>query len=564
MRKSLLDLLTEAGKLPGEKIEQVSATLESFPGSPVKKIVSANIISEDDLLRLLSEKLGLPYISLRKLRREPIVIENLSEKFLKQAKVLPLGLTDSTLSIAVSDPFDFYTLEAVSLATGYNLEISLAREEEIVDAIERLSSSETGSMDKIIEDLDKDRRDISLDEEGGDVDHLKDMASEAPVIKLVNLVISRAIEVGASDIHFEPFEGSFMVRYRIDGILHEVESPPRRLQAAVTSRIKIMSKLNIAERRLPQDGRIRLRVMGKEIDFRVSTIPTLFGESVVMRILDRESVILDLTRLGFPQEELATFEELISRPHGIILVTGPTGSGKTTTLYSALHKINSPEQKIITVEDPVEYQLKGINQIQVKPSIGLTFAGALRSILRQDPDIIMIGEIRDAETAEIAIHSALTGHLVFSTLHTNDAAGAITRLMEMGMENFLISSSLIGILAQRLVRINCTHCLEPYNPEPGMLEQMGIPEDEMGTVKIFQSRGCENCANTGYRGRVGIYEFLPITDEIRKLILEKADSNTIKETGRRFGMKTLREAGWDKVRSGKTTISEVLRVTQVE
>jgi len=475
-----------------------------------------------------------------------------------------LGLTDSTLSIAVSDPFDFYTLEAVSLATGYNLEISLAREEEIVDAIERLSSSETGSMDKIIEDLDKDRRDISLDEEGGDVDHLKDMASEAPVIKLVNLVISRAIEVRASDIHFEPFEGSFMVRYRIDGILHEVESPPRRLQAAVTSRIKIMSKLNIAERRLPQDGRIRLRVMGKEIDFRVSTIPTLFGESVVMRILDRESVILDLTRLGFPQEELATFEELISRPHGIVLVTGPTGSGKTTTLYSALNKINSPEKKIITVEDPVEYQLKGVNQIQVKPSIGLTFAGALRSILRQDPDIIMIGEIRDAETAEIAIHSALTGHLVFSTLHTNDAAGAITRLMEMGMENFLISSSLIGILAQRLVRINCTHCLEPYNPEPGMLEQMGIPEDEMGTVKIFQSRGCENCANTGYRGRVGIYEFLPITDEIRKLILEKADSNTIKETGRRFGMKTLREAGWDKVRSGKTTISEVLRVTQVE
>jgi len=564
MRKSLLDLLTEAGKLPGEKIEQVSATLGSFPGSPVKKVVSANIISEDDLLRLLSEKLGFPYISLRKLHREPIVIENLSEKFLKQAKVLPLGLTDSTLSIAVSDPFDFYTLEAVSLATGYNLEISLAREEEIVDAIERLSSSETGSMDKIIEDLDKDRRDISLDEEGGDVDHLKDMASEAPVIKLVNLVISRAIEVGASDIHFEPFEGSFMVRYRIDGILHEVESPPRRLQAAVTSRIKIMSKLNIAERRLPQDGRIRLRVMGKEIDFRVSTIPTLFGESVVMRILDRESVILDLTRLGFPQEELATFEELISRPHGIILVTGPTGSGKTTTLYSALNKINSPEKKIITVEDPVEYQLKGINQIQVKPSIGLTFAGALRSILRQDPDIIMIGEIRDAETAEIAIHSALTGHLVFSTLHTNDAAGAITRLMEMGMENFLISSSLIGILAQRLVRINCTHCLEPYNPEPGMLEQMGIPEDEMGTVKIFQSRGCENCANTGYRGRVGIYEFLPITDEIRKLILEKADSNTIKEIGRRFGMKTLREAGWDKVRSGKTTISEVLRVTQVE
>jgi general secretion pathway protein E len=564
MRKSLLDFLAEAGKLPGERVEQVSANLENFPGSSVKKVVSANIIPEDDLLRLLSEKLSFPYISLRKLHREPIVIENLSDKFLKQAKIIPLGITDSTLSLAVSDPFDFYTLDAVRLATGYNLEISLAREEEIVDAIERLSSSETGSMEKIIEDLDKDRRDISLDDEGGDVDHLKDMASEAPVIKLVNLVISRAIEVGASDIHFEPFEGSFMVRYRIDGILHEVESPPRRLQAAITSRIKIMSKLNIAERRLPQDGRIRLRVMGKEIDFRVSTIPTLFGESVVMRILDRESIILDLTKLGFPQEELATFEELISRPHGIILVTGPTGSGKTTTLYSALNKINSPEKKIITVEDPVEYQLKGVNQIQVKASIGLTFASALRSILRQDPDIIMIGEIRDAETAEIAIHSALTGHLVFSTLHTNDSAGAITRLMEMGMENFLISSSLIGILAQRLVRINCPHCLEPYTPEPGMLEQMGVPDGEAGKMKILQGRGCENCANTGYRGRLGIYEFLPISDEIRKLILEKADSNAIKEMGRKLGMKTLREAGWSKVRGGFTTISEVLRVTQVE
>jgi len=564
MRKSLLDLLVEAGKLSGEKVGQVTVALEKLSGSPVKKIVSSDIISEEELLKLLSERFGFPYISLRKLHREPIVVENLSEKFLKQAKVIPLALTDSTLSVAVSDPFDFYTLDAISLVTGCKLEISLAREEEIIDAIERLSSSETGSMEKIIEDLDKDRIELSLDEESGDVDHLKDMASEAPVIKLVNLVISRAIEVGASDIHFEPFEGSFMVRYRIDGILHEVESPPRRLQAPVTSRIKIMSKLNIAERRLPQDGRIKLRVMGKEIDFRVSTIPTLFGESVVMRILDRESIILDLEKLGFPHEERATFEELISRPHGIILVTGPTGSGKTTTLYSALNKINSPEKKIITVEDPVEYQLKGVNQIQVKPSIGLTFANALRSILRQDPDIIMIGEIRDAETAEIAIHSALTGHLVFSTLHTNDAAGAITRLMEMGMENFLISSSIIGILAQRLVRVNCSHCVEPYTPEPGMLEQMGIPEDEMESVKIFEGRGCENCTKTGYRGRSGIYEFLPISDEIRNLILEKADSNTIKETGRRLGMKTLREAGWKKVRGGVTTIAEVLRVTQVE
>jgi general secretion pathway protein E len=381
---------------------------------------------------------------------------------------------------------------------------------------------------------------------------------------LVNLIITRAIETRASDIHFEPFEDQFRVRYRIDGVLHDVESPPNRLQAAIVSRIKIMAKLNIAERRLPQDGRIMLRVKGKEIDFRVSSIPTIYGESIVLRILDKSSIVLDIEKLGFPEDTLAGFDELIQRPHGIILVTGPTGSGKTTTLYCALEKINSPEKKIITVEDPVEYQLRGINQIQVKPSIGLNFANSLRSIVRQDPDVILIGEIRDAETAEIAIHSALTGHLVLSTLHTNDAPSAITRLIDMGMEDYLLSSTIIGILAQRLVRIACPYCRKPYSPDPRIIKEMKLNGDNLQSVKITEVKGCESCSNTGYWGRAGIFEFLKVTDDIQSLILGKKDSHAIKEAARKDGMRTLREDGWLKVKQGITTISEVLRVTQEE
>jgi general secretion pathway protein E len=390
------------------------------------------------------------------------------------------------------------------------------------------------------------------------------MASEGPVIRLVNLIITRAIELRASDIHFEPFEDQFRVRYRIDGVLHDVESPPKRLQAAIASRVKIMAKLNIAERRLPQDGRIMLRVKGKEIDFRVSSIPTIHGESIVLRILDKSSIVLDIGTLGFPEDTLGGFTDLIQRPHGIILVTGPTGSGKTTTLYCALEKINSPEKKIITVEDPVEYQLSGINQIQVKAAIGLTFANSLRSIVRQDPDVILIGEIRDAETAEIAIHSALTGHLVLTTLHTNDAPSAITRLIDMGTEDYLLSSTVIGILAQRLVRVACPFCREPYSPSPAVLKEMKLNSSDLAGLKVSEVKGCEKCSNTGYWGRTGIYEFLKVTDDIQKLILGKKDSNIIKEAARKNGLRTLREDGWLKVKQGITTISEVLRVTQEE
>jgi general secretion pathway protein E len=390
------------------------------------------------------------------------------------------------------------------------------------------------------------------------------MASEAPVIRLVNLIISKAIDMRSSDIHFEPFESQFRIRYRIDGVLHDVESPPKRLQAALISRVKIMAKLNIAERRLPQDGRIMVKVKGKEIDFRVSSVPTIHGESVVLRILDKSSIVLDIQKLGFPEDILADFDRAIQNPHGIILVTGPTGSGKTTTLYCALEKINSPDKKIVTVEDPVEYQLRGVNQIQVKPVIGLTFANALRSIVRQDPDVILIGEIRDSETAEIAIHSALTGHLVFSTLHTNDAASATTRLIDMGIEDYLLSSTLVGILAQRLVRVICPHCQEPYRPEDTLLKQLGITPEEASKMQLVRPRGCTECGFTGYRGRTGIFEFLKVTDETRALILGKKDSQVIKETARRRGMRTLREDGWLRVKEGSTTVRELLRVTQEE
>ncbi|MGA2958644.1 MAG: type II secretion system ATPase GspE [Thermodesulfobacteriota bacterium] len=494
--------------------------------------------------------------------KEPTVYENLSIQFMKESKFIPAFQENNTLTVIMSNPFDFYTLDAIRLATRKNIKVLIGEESKILEAIERSYGVGGPSMEKIIEDIDSIPEYQAGDEEN--VDQLRDMASEGPVIRLVNLVITRAIERRASDIHLEPFEDNFRVRYRIDGVLHDVESPPKRLQAAIISRIKIMAKLNIAERRLPQDGRIMLRVKGKEIDFRVSTVPTIHGESIVLRILDKSSIVLDVGKLGFSKDMLDNFQQLIERPHGIILVTGPTGSGKTTTLYCALEKINSPDLKIITVEDPVEYQLKGINQIQVKPAINLTFANALRSIVRQDPDVILIGEIRDAETAEIAIHSALTGHLVLSTLHTNDAPSAVTRLINMGMEDYLLSSTIIGILAQRLVRAACPFCRVPYSPDPAILHEMKMDGVNLAEDKIFDVKGCPQCSNTGYWGRVGIFELLMVTEDIQKLIMEKKDANVIKDRARKDGMRTLREDGWMKVKEGITTVSEVIRVTQEE
>jgi general secretion pathway protein E len=508
----------------------------------------------------VARELGLPFFRAEELAGKAPVLRNLPLKFLKQARCFPYEANGETIRVAMADPLDFYAVEAMERATGLRVEIAVAEAEIIAAALDAGAGAEH-SLETIAGEIRTDEFGLIREEEE-DVDHLKDLASEAPVIRLVNLLISRAIELRASDIHLEPFEKDFRVRYRIDGILYDFESPPKRLQSAITSRVKIMSKLNIAERRLPQDGRMKMRVGDKEIDFRVATIPTLFGESVVLRILDRSGIFFSLEHLGFPPDTLGEFEGMIRKPYGIILVTGPTGSGKTTTLYGALEKINSPEKKIITIEDPIEYQLHGVNQIQVKPQIGLTFANGLRSIVRQDPDIIMVGEIRDAETAEIAIQAALTGHLVFSTLHTNDAPGAITRLLEMGVEDYLLASSLLGVLAQRLVRVICPACKERYLPEEQVLAEIGLTGDR--GKPFFRGRGCEACAQTGYRGRVGIFEWLPMGEEVRKITLQRADAGAIRERAVALGMRTLREDGWQKVRQGHTTIEEVVRVTKEE
>ena len=492
--------------------------------------------------------------------KEPVMLDNLSVKFMKQAKFVPLSLHDNTLAIAMAQPDDPYTVESLKFAYNFTVKVFEGKSEDIFETIERLYGAGSQSIETIIEEARKGVYEISAEGEA-DVDHLRDMASEAPIIRLVNRLILNAVEIKASDIHFEPFETEFKVRYRVDGVLHDVESPPKRLQAAIISRVKIMSKLDIAERRLPQDGRIKLKISDREIDFRVSTVPTLFGESLVMRILDRETLISDLTQIGFPSDILNEYLELISQPYGMILVTGPTGSGKTSTLYTTLAKINSPESKIITLEDPVEYQLHGVNQIQVSPKIGLTFANGLRSIVRQDPDIILVGEIRDKETAEIAIQSALTGHLLFSTLHTNDAAGAVTRLLDMGVENFLLSSTLLGVLAQRLVRVICPHCKKEVRPDPKLLRAMNLKPDEAVKIRFYAGEGCEQCRGTGFKGRTAIFEYLPTDDDIRREIIASSGADKIKKVAMKKGHRTLREDGWHKVRDGITTISEVLRVT---
>jgi general secretion pathway protein E len=493
------------------------------------------------------------------LPKVPIVLEGISSRFIRENRVIPLEIKNNVLKILMANPEDKATIDALRVATLADIIVHVTDPEVLDEYISRFYGQEQQNIGRIIEDIGEKGLEF-LREEEEDIGYLKDLASEAPIIKLVNLFITRAVESRGSDIHIEPFEDELKVRYRIDGVLHDIESVPKRLQAAIVSRIKIMAKLNIAERRLPQDGRIRLKIGEREIDIRVSTIPVLYGESVVMRLLDKESIVIDLNLLGFSPQTLSAFNQLIKKPNGIILVTGPTGSGKTTTLYGALDKINSPDKKIITVEDPVEYQLKGVNQIQVKPQIGLSFANTLRHIVRQDPDVIMIGEVRDLETAEIAIQAALTGHLVFSTLHTNDAPSAITRLLDMGVENFLLSSTIRGILAQRLVRLICPVCkeIDTSIADKEELAILGIS----GVTTLYRGKKCEKCAFTGYYGRAGIFEFLLVNDDIRKLILKNADSNQIREVARRHGMKTLLEDGAQKVKSGITTLSEVLRVTQ--
>jgi general secretion pathway protein E len=559
-RPRLGQILLERNLITPEKLE-VALKEQAALGKSHKLgkiLINLGFITEKILIETLSYQLGIKSLAFSEF---PKVIPEDSyptAKFMKQYKFVPIGSDAQVMKIAISDPLDSYILESLRSFSGKSLELYISSEKDIMEAIEQYFSSNV-QMTTIMEGMREEElesADIDLQE---DVHHLRDMAFEAPVVKLVNMIITQAVEGRASDIHIEPFENSVKVRYRIDGALNEIDPLPKRLQAAVLSRIKIMSRLNIAERRLPQDGRIKLRVTGRDIDLRISTMPTIYGESIVMRILDRSSALIILESLGFPEKTLEHYRKLIHIPYGMLLVTGPTGSGKTTTLYASLSQINSPDKKIITIEDPIEYQIDGINQIQVKPKIGLTFATGLRHIVRQDPDIIMIGEIRDIETADIAIQSALTGHLVFSTLHTNDAPGAVTRLLDMGVESFLVSSSIIGVLAQRLVRVICPSCKEPFVPKQEVIDS--IKTLDLNTT-TYHGTGCEACRYTGYKGRTGIFELMGITDEIRHLVLEKASSDVIRQRSIAQGMQVLRDCGWHKVSQGITSIEEVLRVTQ--
>jgi len=560
---SLSERLVERRLLSTDELERVNK-LQIEQQSPLTRlIVELGFLSEEDLLPVLRDHFEIPVMSLRDVPNTilPIELPPGIGDFFKLARMVPVMIDGGELVVATTDPLDVSRLHALELAAGVRVKPVLAREKEIAARIEALYSSSyapDGGQEAVEHQLE------GLGDEE-DVAHLRDMASEVPVIRLVNQMLVRALESRASDVHIEPFENQLKVRYRIDGILHEVESPPRQLKAAVISRLKILAQLNIAERRLPQDGRIKTRLAGKDVDLRIATVPTLYGESVVIRLLERGQIFTELDTLGFPPGPLAHFNEMILKPHGMILVTGPTGSGKTTTLYGALQKINDPGKKIITIEDPVEYQLSGVNQIHVKPQIGLTFANGLRSIVRQDPDVIMVGEIRDAETAEIAVQAALTGHLVFSTLHTNDAAGAISRLLEMGVQDYLLSSSLLGVLAQRLVRRLCPSCRKevPFANIAGLTEELNLREaNSLSTV--WEATGCSACSGTGYLGRVGIFELLPVTSEICKVISQRADAGVIRNLAVQQGMRLLREDGWDKVRQGLTTLAEVLRVTREE
>ena len=560
MPKRLGEILIERGKLDPANLDRALKLQEGESREKIGVILlRLGMVSGRDLADALADQLDLPLAQASDFPELPLMEERLSSKFLRDAQAVPLREDDEELALAIADPSDSYVISAVQMASGKRVRPYIAAPNEIDAALERLYGGGKSSMGQIVDNI-QSRED---EDDFGDIAHLKDLASEAPVIRLVNLILTKALEQRASDIHIEPFENRLIVRYRIDGVLHEVESPPRRLSAAVISRVKIMASLDIAERRLPQDGRIKLRVAGKEIDLRVSTVPTMHGESVVMRILDKGGVPLNFESLGFDGIAMERFLGALDEVHGILLVTGPTGSGKTTTLYTALDRLNKSDVKIVTVEDPVEYQMPGINQIQVKPQIELTFANALRSIVRQDPDIIMVGEIRDVETVRIAMQSALTGHMVLSTVHTNDAPSTISRLLDMGAEDYLLTSTVNGILAQRLVRTLCPKCRQPYRALPEVVEQMNLRRYvESGDIQLYHPVGCDECAGTGYWGRICILEMMTMSDNIRSLVMRHATAGDIRAAAIMEGMETMFENGLRKSLAGITTIEEVLRVTR--
>jgi len=563
------ELLVKSGRINQAQLQEALAHQKDQGGRLGTNLIKLGHITERQLVDALSEQFKVPSVDLNNMEIEDAVIKIIPADIARKYTIFPVTKAGATVTVAMIDPTNVFAMDDVKFMTGYRVEPVVASESAIRAAIDKYyGSTHAIELKKVMEDLSEESgSDLEVLDEEEDLDlaTLEEESEQAPVVKLVNLILTDAIKRGASDIHIEPYEKDYRVRYRIDGILYEMMRPPLKLKEAITSRCKIMAKLDIAEKRLPQDGRIKIKtkISGKtkDLDYRVSVLPTLFGEKIVMRLLDKDKLMLDMTKLGFEAESLRKFESAILRPYGMVLVTGPTGSGKTNSLYSALQRINTPEVNIMTAEDPVEFNLSGINQVQMKENIGLNFAASLRSFLRQDPNIILVGEIRDFETAEVAIKAAMTGHLVLSTLHTNDAPSTINRMMNMGIEPFLVATSVHLIVAQRLVRRICTFCKEPADVPPAALVGAGFSEHESRTLKLFRGRGCDRCSNTGYKGRVGLYEVLEVDDEMREMILSGASSFELRQKAIQNGMMTLRMSGLQKIRDGVTTLDEVVRET---
>jgi len=570
MSSRLGEILVKDSLISADQLKQALEYQKRNGGRLGTCLVKLGLVSDDDITAVLSRQYGVPSINLKFYEVDPTVIKLVPQETAIRYQIVPLSRVGSTLTIAMTDPTNVFAMDDIKFMTGFNVEPVVASETAIGEAISKFygDAGSLEELDKVMKDLageDPDALELAGEESELDLEQLEKAAEEAPIIKLCNLILTDAVKKGASDIHIEPYEKEYRVRFRIDGVLQTVMTPPMKLKDPITSRIKIMSKLDISEKRLPQDGRIMIKYLKdgkkKELDFRVSTVPTLFGEKIVLRLLDKENLRLDMTKLGFEAESLQRFERQILKPYGMVLVTGPTGSGKTNTLYSSVARLNTPETNIMTAEDPVEFQLPGINQVQMKEQIGLNFASALRAFLRQDPNIILVGEIRDFETAEIGVKAALTGHLVLSTLHTNDAPSTISRLMNMGIEPFLVATSVNLICAQRLVRRICVQCKEPLQIQPQALVEAGYAAEEAAKITVHHGKGCGVCNSTGYKGRVGLYEVIEITDELRELILVGASALELKKKALEQGMITLRRSGLLKVAAGLTTMEEVLRET---
>ncbi len=556
----VLELLEQHGAVTSDQISECRASLNGDGTSIVDNLILQGLIEEGEVLATIAQAFGMEYVTLEGTEIPTDVREMIPVDVARRYRVVPLYKTDDGLTVAMGDPLDFDSLDTLTHMLGCHVQGAVVQSHEIKDALDRYYPADS-DVEAMLGTIAEGSVDVAIT---GTEDMVQDEAateSDAPIIKLVHLIILEAYRNRASDIHLEPLEKRFRVRYRIDGVLHEVDSPPKRLQSAIVSRVKIMASMKISEKRVPQDGRIQVNIMGRELDLRVSTVPSNLGESVVMRILDKQNLALGLPKLGFFSDDQQTFARLLGMSDGIVLVTGPTGSGKTTTLYACLGEINRPDRKIITVEDPVEYQLSGINQVQVRPDIKFTFSSALRSILRQAPNIIMIGEIRDLETANIATEASLTGHLVFSTLHTNDAPSAITRLLDIGVKPFLVASSIRAIMAQRLVRAICENCKEEYTPTDNELKLLGPAADQMASAQLYKGHGCKQCSLSGYKGRRGIFEIFVVTDEIQHMIFDHVSALDLRVRARELGMRTLREDGLRKTVSGMTTLDEIFRVT---